>query len=458
MTLVDSLRQAIHSPAFKFIVVLFLILTLTIPLLFVWALVYERQRYAEAAAAEIGASWGGAQTLSGPYIIVPTERDQEVVRGSETAVQTLRSFAIFLPEILDVEGRMTTETRARGIFEVPVYRSQITFKGRFDPLDLKAVQANVSRLLWDEAAMILLVQDVRGIKATAQIVVGGNTRAFRAGSGPVLDQAPGIHVPVSEAEARSGFSFAFELPINGSTHLRLVPAGGETGVRLASDWPHPSFDGSFLPERRSVQPAGFEAEWQIPRLARGLGQIRQQAHIGDLATQMAFGVRLHQPVWFYSLAERALKYAVGFIAVAFFAVFVMEIQTARRVHWIQYVFVGLALVVFYVLLTGTSEHIGFDLGYAVAALATTALIASYFGMVVGSFARGAVLFGVLGTIYALLYLLLRLEDYALLVGSVAAFALIAIVMFATRGVDWSNAPINRPRAAASEDLRPPRQG
>ncbi|MEL6216400.1 MAG: cell envelope integrity protein CreD, partial [Pseudomonadota bacterium] len=248
----------------------------------------------------------------------------------------------------------------------------------------------------------------------------------------------GIHVPIDSAPAQAGFSYSFTLPLNGSSAFRVVPAGAETSVRLTSDWPHPSFSGAFLPESRTISDAGFEAEWKIPRLARGDGQERRMNTLRPMAAPMAFGAELFQPVRFYSLAQRALKYALGFIAIAFLAVFIMEIQTRRRVHWIQYLFVGLSLVIFYVLLIGTAEHIGFDLGYAGAAGATALLIGTYFGTVVHSMARGVVMFAVLAVIYAMLYLLLRLEDYALLAGSISAFVLMAIVMFATRNVDWSH--------------------
>jgi inner membrane protein len=437
MTLVDSARNAIHSPAFKFLVVLALILALAIPLLFVYGLVWERERYADRAANEVSAMWARAQTLSGPYLVIPTERTVEVQRGQETTTRTVRDYAVFRPEALDVEATLTSEIRKRGIFEIPVYRSAIAAKGRFVTPDLQRVVDGSDRLLWDQAVLSVLIPDVRGIKETTAMTVAGESVRFRAGAGVGGSPIAGIHIPIDEARARAGFDYAFTLPLNGSKEFHVVPAGAETSVSLKSDWPHPSFSGAFLPETRSVTDAGFEATWKIPRLARGDGQERRVNSLQQMANPMAFGAELFQPVRFYSLAQRALKYALGFIAIAFLAVFIMEIQTRRRVHWIQYLFVGLAHVIFYVLLIGTAEHIGFDYGYTGAAAATALLIGTYFGTVVRSAPRGLVMFGVLAVIYAMLYLLLRLEDYALLAGSISAFVLIAIVMFATRDVDWS---------------------
>ncbi|MEM9027656.1 MAG: cell envelope integrity protein CreD [Pseudomonadota bacterium] len=447
MTFVESMRRALNSPAFKFIIVVILTLALTIPLLFVYGLLYERESYSKAAQREIGEMWGGPKTIAGPFLVVPTERRIEHRSASTTpgadqsvSVRTeiRRWYAVFLPETLTIAPDIRSEVRRRGIFEVPVYRAKIRISGSFVVPEQRRIAQTVDRILWSEAVLVSLISDVRGIKSTAEIKIGvGPARKFRAGVGLGGLDTRGIHVPIPEEAATGGFTFSYDLELNGSTAFNVTPAGGDTVVTMTSDWPHPSFAGSFLPESRSISDAGFEARWAIPRLARGQGQVRHVQQLRPLATEMQFGVQFFQPVRFYSLAQRALKYALGFIAIAFFAVFIMEIQSRTRVHWIQYIFTGLALVIFYVLLIGTSEHIGFDRGYLSASVATSVLIGIYFGSVVRSVGRGLAMFTVLALIYGLLYLLLRLEDYALLVGSIAAFVLIATVMFATRNVDWS---------------------
>ena len=443
MGLVDAIRGLMRSPAFKFIVIIVLILALAIPLLFVYLMVKERAQYAAAAKAEIGRAWGGEQSLRGPFIMVPTVREQTVRSRNETRIEKIREFAVFLPEQLSVKPVVRTEVRRRGIFEVPVYRSEIAFTGTFIPPEMRKVAQPGTEILWPEAVLALLISDVRGIKKTAQIKLGDAAAVkFRSGLGLETGSrgrpVGAIHVPIDEAAAKQGFTFAFKLDLNGSSALNFVPAGGETEVTAQSDWPHPSFNGNFLPESRTISDKGFEATRKIPRLARGQSQTLHVRQAAGLMNATRFGVSFFQPVKFYSLAERALKYAQGFLAIVFFAVFVLEMQSRRRVHWIQYLFVGLALVVFYLVLIGTSEHIGFEAGYLAASGATSILVGSYIGTVTQSTGRGLQIFGVIAVICALLYLLLRVEDYALLIGSIAAFAMLAAVMFATRNIDWSD--------------------
>ncbi len=443
MGIVDAIRSLMRSPAFKFVIIIILILALGIPLLFVYLMVTERERYATTAQTEIGRSWGGEQLLRGPFIVVPTVREKTVrVRNNETRTEKVHGFAVFLPEELKIAPSVRTEVRRRGIFEVPVYRSEVSFAGKFVAPELRKVARQGIEILWPEAVLTLFVSDVRGIKKTAEITLGDAAPVkFRSGLG-VEFSSPGrlagaIHVPIDEAAANQGFSFSFDLELNGSSALNFVPAGGETEVSAQSDWPHPSFQGNFLPDTRTISDKGFEASWKIPRLARGQSQTLHVANPTNLMGSTQFGVSFFQPVKFYSLAERALKYAQGFLAIVFFAVFILEIQSKRRVHWIQYLFVGFALVIFYLVLIGTAEHIGFEAGYLAASAATSALVGTYIGTVTNSLSRGGQIFAIIAIIYALLYLLLRVEDYALLIGSIAAFLMLAAVMFATRDVDWS---------------------
>ena len=442
MSVGDSVSQTINAPAFKFILVVILILALTIPLLFAFLLVAERQKYARQARAAVGQMWGGAQTVRGPFIVAPTTRIREVRTKEGIERRTVREYAVFLPEDLQVQTDVKSEARARGIFTVPVYRSVIDVKGRFIKPQIRSFSQTGTEINWAEAVLVVTLDDVRGIKKTAQLTIDGSERkAFRAGiSIDDSSRTPGIHVPLEPTQAQEGFAFSFTLELNGSGAIRFIPAGGETQIQIRADWPHPSFAGAFLPDERSISDSGFTATWTIPRLARGQGQTIKMARFSHLMRTKAFGVEFFQPIRFYSLAERALKYAIGFIAIVFLAVFIMEIQSKRRVHWIQYLFVGLALVIFYLVLIGTSEHIGFDFGYLAAAAATSILVGSYVGVVMSSPPRGLALTGTIGLIYGLLYLLLRIEDYAMLIGSLAAFSLLAIVMFATRNVDWSRGP------------------
>lgn len=433
-----SFSRLMASPAFKFIVLGVLTLALMIPLLLVYLIVDERERYSRQAISEVGRSWGKAQTFAGPYLIVPLSRESERVDrlGNKTTFKETR-YGVFLPETLKVTANVNSQTLKRGIFQVPVYKSELAFKGRFAAAELSRFLTENYEPRLDEAVLTLQISDVRAIKKTTEVTLGETRQLFEAGPGLESLKARGIHVKVPQSVFSKGFDFAFDLPVNGTDHLMFEPSGGETEIDMTSDWPHPSFSGNFLPSTRAISDKGFTANWQVPQLARGLGQVHLLANINRLMPHNHFGVRFYQPVGFYDLVARALKYAVAFIATVFLLVFIMEVYVGRPVHWIQYVFVGFALLIFYLVLLGLAEHIGFEWAYGLASLATSLLIALYSASALKSRQKGWFLGALLATFYALLYLLLRVEDYALLIGSLSGFFMLAALMYMTRNVDWS---------------------
>jgi inner membrane protein len=280
-----------------------------------------------------------------------------------------------------------------------------------------------------------------------QLQVGGQKIDFEPSAG--LDDAAGkvngIHARLKPLAAAGGLkgdaplNYKIELVLNGSSSLALAPAGRETTVALDSDWPHPNFTG-FLPVSRTISGQGFSANWSVPYLARDVPQAwagAPQAIVLDRFMNRDLGVNLFVPVDFYALVERALKYGFLFVAAAFGGVFVLELLGGRRVHPIQYIFVGLAIVIFYVLLLSLSERIGFSLAYLTASVATGVMISAYVGMALQSLRRGLIMLGIFAVLFGLLYMILQLEDYALLAGSVAGFVLLTATMFATLRVNWS---------------------
>jgi inner membrane protein len=244
----------------------------------------------------------------------------------------------------------------------------------------------------------------------------------------------------AEGTALQPFSFRADLNFTGSTSLTFAPAARETRVSLSSDWPHPSFMGAFSPGERTITDNGFTASWRIPHLARSVPQAWSPAEAGiDRFGPYYFGVTLYQPVDFYDLVTRAVKYGVLFLAVTFMGVFVLELVSGKRVHAVQYLFVGLAMIFFYVLLLSLSEHIGFTPAYIAAAGATGGMLSLYAGKALESTRSGLMMLALFLVIYAFLYLILRLEDYALLAGALLGFAALTAVMFTTLRVDWSGA-------------------
>jgi inner membrane protein len=234
------------------------------------------------------------------------------------------------------------------------------------------------------------------------------------------------------------FEFKLDLVFGGSGSLDFAPVARETRLAMTSDWPHPSFSGAFLPAERSIRADGFSATWRVPHLARSVPHAWSLASAGiDRFRPYQFGVQLYMPVDFYSLVSRAAKYGVLFLAFAFMAVFVVELVSGRSVHPVQYLFVGLAMIFFYVLLLSLAEQIGFAPAYLVAAAASGGMLAIYVGKVLASRQWGLTMLGVFALLYGLLYLILSLEDYALLAGAILGFIALTTVMFATLRVDWS---------------------
>jgi inner membrane protein len=234
------------------------------------------------------------------------------------------------------------------------------------------------------------------------------------------------------------FAFTVDLALNGSVSLTIAPVARETRMSLSSDWPHPSFSGAFLPDERQVTAAGFTAAWKVPHLARSVPDAWSLTDAGlERLQPYAFGVMMIDPIDFYSLVNRAAKYGIMFAALVFMAVFCLELTSGQHLHPVQYLFTGISLVFFYVLLLSLAEHLGFTQAYLAASIATGAMLAMYVGAAMRSVVTGMVMLVVFAATYVILYLILQLEDYALLAGAILGFFALTSVMFATLRVDWS---------------------
>ncbi len=448
MDLLEVLGRALRSPAFKFFLILFLILLLVVPLFLVYGLIWERENRASSVRQEVGQLWGPQQRILGPFLAVPYTVRIETVQGEKRIEQIQERRAVFTPEALEVSGRAEAKTLRRSIFEVPVYAARLKLSGRFNAPRISDVAAEVVGVRWKDAAFVLGMSGVSGLKEAASLkIAGAPDIPFAPSVGFPATHLTGIHAKLAEAggtllpnpeQPPQPFAFTVDLAFNGSVSLTVAPVARETRVTLASDWPHPSFAGAFLPDERQVTGAGFTAAWKVPHLARSVPEAWSLAEQGlERLQPFAFGVQMIDPIDFYSLINRAAKYGIMFIALAFMAVFVLELLSGRRVHAVQYLFTGIALVFFYVLLLSLAEHLGFTPAYLMASLATGVMLAVYVGAAMASMARGLVMLGVFAAIYGILYLILQLEDYALLAGAILAFGALVTVMFATLRVDWS---------------------
>lgn len=434
------------SPAFKAAVISALTLALLVPSLLVQDLVRERKLRAGSVADAIARDWGGTQAIQGPVVVVPfleeVERD-EIQNGVTVRKRDLhRRAAFLLPQELTVRVNAQTELRQLSIYSLPVYQADIRLEGRFSPLDTGSFRPRFEGRIvpsGEPAYLAASISELKAVKSDISLSIdGGQPRLFDPGSGDLSlsgRAAQSIQTPLTSAEVATGFRFEIPLLLNGSGSFHIAPSGRTTRVEITSNWPHPGFSGGFLPDQREINPDGFTASWSIPYLARGLPDLMMDSSL-PFSSQM-LGVTFVEQVDLYQTVERSVKYAIFFVTLTFLAVFLLELRAPGQVNWIQYGLTGMALVVFYVLLLALSEHIGYDLAYLTAATAVSGLIAVYVGFLVTSRKAGALMAAVLASIYGTLYLLMREEDYALLVGSFIAFLAVAITMFATRRLDWS---------------------
>ena len=427
----------------KLLLVGFLLLLLMIPLLMLGGLVGERQRRGQEVADEVAAAASGPQRIVGPMLLVEARRDVQVTRvverdghvGQETQTQSTTVQYLVPPETLAIDNTLRTERRGRSLFQVLLYHDAMRLQGRVAHVLPVEDGATVVPL---RAWLVLGLGDNRGLRALALAVDG---KPVEADPGTRMSWLPqGVNVPVPLASLGRPIAFDWQIELTGTGSLEWLPVGGETTVTARADWPHPSFDGRHLPEAPQVGDDGFDARWAVTRLASQvqpmLAACPPAGNECAAALEGGFGVRLVEPVDRYLMTERAMKYALLFLGLVFGAVFLVEALTAKPVHFVQYGLTGLAMAMFYLLLLSLSEHIGFGLAYVVATGACVSLLGYYLAGVLGSRVRG-VAFGVgLAGLYGILYLLLRAEDFALLVGSAVLFAALAFVMILTRRLDW----------------------
>lgn len=449
--LTASIRQLFHSPGFKFFLIGFLILLLLIPLFMVMGLISEREGRSRQVKNDVARTWGAQQNLSGPYLVVPYAVMVETRAGKERVERKEQRYGVFLPEDLNFNIKTKSNVLKRSIFDVNVYTADVALTGAFSGPDIRAIDPNAIDVRWNDAIVAVELSDVSGLKQSASLKLdGANAISFDPSIGIPSSRAQGIHArlrPISDVgapgttlgQAPTSFPFQIDLVFSGSEHLFVAPAGRLTKAEMTSDWPHPSFSGGFLPVKRLIDANGFKASWQVPHLARSIPQA-YTAHRGQLSRfgAQSFGVRYYAPIDFYDLVSRAAKYGILFLSFAFMAVFVMEMLSGTRIHAVQYIFVGLAMIFFYVLLLSFSEHIGFAKAYAAASVATGGMLAFYFSKAFNSSRFGIAAAVLFVLIYGLLYMILQLEDYALLTGALLGFAALTAVMFMTLRVDWTS--------------------
>jgi len=449
-----------RSAGLKLLLVCGLALAMSIAALFVFALLMDRSNRAQQVADEVGSLMGGPQTFLGPVIAVPYTRavvTNEAVPVGAPAARTTSESGVWhiFPTRGRVQAATVSEVRSRSLFKVPVYTADLTYSATFDLGDAGAEAPRGAVLDWSRAEIVLGASDARGAKSDIGLTLGGETVALTPS---VVEPTASLSTPEVAREdvyVRSGDSlrlFGTRLPealrtggsfdvsgratFSGAQRVAVLAFAGTTEAVIRGDWAHPSYNGGFLPAHQTpVEGSGFNATWTVPFVARGV-PVEGDANTLSRLGSTSLGVTFVEPANPYQSVSRSLKYAPLFIGLVFLTYFLFETTTGRRVHPAQYILVGSVQVIFYMLLLSIAEHTGFDIAFVLAAAATVGLISAYAGWAFESRKQGIRALVAFTFLYGLIYVLMRLEDYALLVGAFSAFAALAAVMYFTRKVDW----------------------
>lgn len=433
----------------------FLILILLIPNSWISDLMLERQLRANDAIVEVSKKWSQSQTLSGPILVIPYTRIDEVKLASgEVEKRLVKENAYFLPEELKINGKIDPEILHRGIFDVAVYKSDLDITSTFTRPDIHSLGLDESQMKWNESSIIVGISDLRGISESPVIKVGFtnldgepsnrigvsiqkySTEINEYTGEPYENNSStenGIKVRLNWASPEDFESdVSLHLTIKGSDKLSFVPTGKTTAVQLSGAWNNPSFDGAFLPEDRDITESGFTANWNVLHYNRALDQSWKDA---SQSITSAFGVTLLIPVDQYQKSIRTSKYSILIILLTFVSLFLVEIINKIRIHPFQYILIGAALIIYYTLLISLSEHTGYTLAYWIATLLTVSLLGFYAKSFLSN--RFTLLFtSIISVIYLFIFVIIIQQDFSLLIGSLGLFIIIGLIMYFSRKVNW----------------------
>ncbi len=439
----ESLKlSAAASAGLKAALVGLLILVLLIPLGMIKGLRDERQRSMESATEEVSAMAGGETVLATPYLAIPTVRTAgRVTEEGKTVLERVRETWCVFPARMDVRGTSRTSERRRGIYAVPVHSSDFALELSFE---FSLAETGVPGLEpdWSAARLYFAYDDPRSLRSSPALVpADGTRRELRSGLAPLALAERAVSVPaalsVDEAAGTARFAGRLDLELSGARSVSFLPLADVNAISLEGNWPSPSFSGYRLPTDREYSEAGFRAAWYVDESGRTVPRTTEAAGFpAEAARRGAFGLDFFQPTDVYQRTHRALRYAVLFLVIPFGALFLLETLSRRRLHPVQYLLVGLANCLFYLLLLAAAEHLPFGAAYLTAAGAVSLLSAAYVGAALPIRRMGLYAFALLAVQYGYLYSALGSEDYALLIGSAGLFVLVAGAMAATRRVDW----------------------
>ena len=408
-----------------------LILLLMLPMVIISNLVTERQLRQQEVVNEVSSKWADAQQLSGPFLSIPYLEPAKDEKGNAV---TLSTPMIIIPSAVNASAKLTTEQRDRSIYKVFLYRSQVNYSGNFKNQFQQGIKTD--QLDWANAKLCFALSDFKGIDEVPQVNFNGQAISLDPGLPVSAFGKNGLSAPVhiTKEMMDNGIEFTMALNLKGSSSLHFLPLASTAKFSMSSPWPNPSFDGNLLPGQRNVSDSGFTASWAFNKANLPYGMATKDGELK--ADNLGFGVSLVQPADQYNKTDRSVKYAILLIGLTFGLFFILEILQKNPVHPIQYGLVGVALIVFYTLLLSISEYLLFDKAYIIAALATILLISLYAKAHFHSWKTAGIFFAFLSMLYSFIFVLIRLEDTSLLVGSIGLFIIVALIMYASRKVNW----------------------
>lgn len=408
-----------------------LTLLMLIPAALIQDLVYERQSRQEEVINEVSNKWAHAQTIKAPVLMIPY-LIQEV--RPDKSVVNVKKYAFLTPDKLNIDTKVSTEKRHRSIFDVSVYRTNLELNGSFAPIDLVGSGIPASAIYENEIRLVCGISDIRGLdeEVSAELNdVPGNLDA----SLPANELISSGLSKIVQWDRKQPLQFHIRMRLRGSNELNFVPLAKSNQIDMTANWKHPSFSGNFLPvSHEAINDSSYHARWNVLQVSSGIPTLITDQNVSLQET--ALGVRFLQPADGYGKTQRSAKYAILFVALTFTVFFFMEVLRKKQIHPLQYLLVGLALCIFYTLLLSFTEYCGFNLSYAVAATATILLIGLYVRSIFNSIRIGLSFAAALAGLYTYIFVLIQLEDWALLFGSVGLFLILALIMFVSRKIDW----------------------
>ena len=433
-----------HNIYLKIAAIVVIALLLLVPTTMIENLISEREATQQEAITEVSSKWSGEQTITGPFISIPYFRyvKEYSQKDSTEKIVMVKDFIHVLPNELKINSDIKPERRYRGIYEIVVYNSKVDISGKFNKINFESLDIPLQNIQFDKAYLNIGINDLRGIEKQINLKWNDKIFSFNPGVTSTDIIQSGINSSITlNAQDSSDYQFSFNLDLKGSQLLYFTPVGKITDINASSSWTSPSFNGAFLPDSRNISEKGFSANWNVLHLNRNYPQMWTGGNYS--VKESAFGIDLLLPVDNYQKSYRSIKYAILFIGFTFLVFFFIEILNKVFIHPIQYILVGIALIVFYTLLLSISEHIQYNFAFIISALATLLLVAGYIKAILNSSKLTALISGILLILYTFIFVVIQLQDFALLIGSIGIFIILGLVMYYSRKIDWYNLNMNK---------------